>query len=141
MPPLSAPSAYLTARTKAQSGNPILTVAESDGTNDTNLLVYPDKNSYLTVGITGPDGQLSTNYYTTVLYQWQKQVDGAWADLDNETSRTLTFASAGVASAGIYRCRVNSITKESATYITSYTGSVTVSHSKRATPYFTALGA
>lgn len=133
IPPLSAPSAYLTARTKAAVGNPILTVAESDGTNDTNLLVYPDKNSYLTVGITGPDGQLSANYYTTVLYQWQKQVDGAWTDLDNETSRTLTFASAGVASAGVYRCRVNSVTKESATYITSFTGSVTVTHSKRAT--------
>jgi len=133
VPPLSAPSAYLTARTKAADGNPILTVAESDGTNDTNLLVYPDKNSYLTVGITGPNGQLSTNYYTTVLYQWQKQVEGAWTELDNETSRTLTFASAGVASAGVYRCRVNSVTKDSATYITSYTGSVVVTHSKRAT--------
>lgn len=133
VPPLSAPSAYLVARTKAAVGNPVLTVAESDGTNDGRLLVYPDKNAYLTTGVTGPEGQLSTNYYTSVLYQWQKQIDGKWTDLDNETSRTLTFASAGVSSAGVYRCRVNSITKESATYITSYTEAVTVSHSKRAT--------
>ena len=133
IPPLSSPSAYLIARTKAADGNPILTVAESDGENNAQLLVYPDKNAYLTVGITGPAGQLSSNYYTTVLYQWQKQQNGAWTALDNEDSRTLTFASAGVASAGVYRCRVNVIAKESGTYITSYTDSVTVTHSKRAT--------
>lgn len=133
VPPLSAPSAYLTARTKAADGNPLLTVSESDGANDASLLVYPDKNSYLTVGVTGPQGQLSSNYYSTVLFQWQKQVNGVWTNLDNETSMTRTFASAGVSSAGTYRCRVNVLTKESATYITSYTDSVTVSHSKRST--------
>ncbi|SMC69885.1 S-layer homology domain-containing protein [Papillibacter cinnamivorans] len=133
IPPLSAPSAYLTARTKAADGNPLLTVSESDGANDATLLVYPDKNSYLTVGVTGPKGQLSSNYYTTVLFQWQKLVNGAWTDMDNEKSMTLTFASAGVSSAGTYRCRVNVLTRESATYITAYTDSITVTHSKRST--------
>ncbi|NCB52408.1 MAG: hypothetical protein EOM54_11110 [Clostridia bacterium] len=133
VPPLSAPSALLTARTKAADGNPLLSVSESDGANDSALLVYPDKNSYLTVGVTGPAGQYSSNYYTTVLYQWQKMQSGVWTNLDNETSMTLTFAGAGVSSAGVYRCRVNVLTKESATYITAYTDSVSVSHSKRNT--------
>jgi hypothetical protein len=83
------------------------------------------------VGVTGPDGQLSSNYYTTVQYQWQKINSCAWADVENETYKTLTFASAGTSSAGIYRCRVNVLTKDGAKYITAYTDSVTMTHSKR----------
>lgn len=133
VPPLSSPSALLTARTKSSTGNPLLSITESDGKNDSALLVYPDKNAYLTVGVTGPDGQLSSNYYTTVQYQWQKLVSGVWTDQGNEASKTLTFESAGVSAAGDYRCRVNVLTKADAKYITSYTNAVTVTQSKRST--------
>lgn len=131
VPPLSAPSGLLTVRTKAAEGYPTLSLAESDGKNDGQTLVYPDKNSYLTVDVRGPDGESSANYYTTVQFQWQKLEKGAWTDLSNETGMTLTFANAGVDSAGQYRCRVNVQTRDTATYITAYTDSVTLTHSKR----------
>lgn len=131
VPPLSAPSGLLTVRTKAAEGYPTLSLAESDGKNDGQTLVYPDKNSYLTVDVRGPEGETSSNYYTTVQFQWQKMEKGAWTDLSNETGMTLTFANAGVDSAGQYRCRVNVQTRDSATYITAYTDPVTLTHSKR----------
>lgn len=131
VPPLSAPSGLLTARTKAANGYPIITMQESDNENDGNLLVYPDKNAYLTLGVTGPEGENASNYYTTIQYLWQKQERGAWQDLVGETGKTLTFQSAGVDTAGVYRCRVNVITKDSATAITAYSVPVTLTHSKR----------
>lgn len=130
-PPLSTPSALLTARTKAAVGYPVMNITESDGENDGKLLVYPDKNAYLTTGVTGPEGERISNYYTTVQYQWQKKEKGAWVDLEGEKDKTLTFASAGVASAGEYRCRVNVLTKLNATAISAYTESVEITHAKR----------
>ncbi|MCR5649478.1 MAG: S-layer homology domain-containing protein [Oscillospiraceae bacterium] len=134
-PPLSTPSALLTARTKADDGYPKITISESDDEQDGTLLVYPDKNAYLTVAVTGPSGQTINNYYSVVQYQWQKQEKGAWVDLIGETDKTLTFASAGVDSAGDYRCRVNVITKGSNAAITAYSDFVTLTHDKR-TSYF-----
>ena len=131
VPPLSAPSGLLTARTKAASGNPVMVLAESDGENDGLLKVYPDKNAYLTVSVTGPEGESASGYYTTVQYQWQKKENGAWTDITNETAMTLTFASAGVETSGEYRCRVNVLTKEDATAITAYTDPVSLTHAKR----------
>ena len=132
-PPLSAPSGLLTARTRAAYGTPINTVYESDSKQDGKLLLYPDKNGYLTVGVTGPDGEASADYYTTVQYQWQKQERGAWTDLVNETNKTLTIENPGSEAEGIYRCRVNALTKTDATAITSYTNPVSLTHSKRST--------
>ena len=131
VPPLSAISGLLTARTKAANGNPVMTMEESDGEHDGLLKVYPDKTSYLTVGVTGPKGESASSYYTTVQYQWQKRENGAWTDLTNETAVTLTFASAGVETAGEYRCRVNVLTKADATAITAYTDPVSLTHAKR----------
>ncbi len=131
VPPLSAPSGLLTARTKAADGYPIMTIHESDNNNDRELLVYPDKTSHLTLEVTGPEGQTSSNYYTTVQYQWQKQEKGAWVDITGETYKTLTFAGAGVDTAGTYRCRVNVLTKADATAITAYTETIALSHAKR----------
>ena len=131
VPPLSAPSGLLTARTKAAEGYPSMILAESDNENDGKLQVYPDKNSYLTANVTGPEGEAPNAYYTTVQYQWQKQEKGAWTDIENETNMTLTFANAGSDSAGTYRCRVNVLTKSDATAITAYTEPVTLTHAFR----------
>ena len=130
-PPLSAPSGLVTARTKAAVGNPLLSMSESDGKNDGNLLVYPDRNAYLTANVTGPDGETPYSYYSTVQYQWQRKVNGAWTDMTNETGKTIAFESAGRDVIGEYRCRVNVLTKADKTAITSYTDSVELQHSKR----------
>ena len=135
IPPLSAPSGLMSARTKAADGNPVSIIVESDGKNDGLLMVYPDKNSYMTATVTGPNGESSDEYYTTTQYQWQKKVDGAWTDLENETNKTLTIASAGSEVTGEYRCRINVLTSTDATAITAYTDSVSLQHSKRST-YF-----
>lgn len=130
-PPLSTVSYPLTARTKTDSGYPTMTLSESDGKDDLQLLVYPDKNAYLTVNVTGPYGESISNAYSTVQYQWQKKINGAWSDMTNSTDKTLTYAAAGIDTAGDYRCRVNVQTKQNAQYISAYTDFVTVSHSKR----------
>ncbi|MBR7178174.1 MAG: S-layer homology domain-containing protein [Oscillospiraceae bacterium] len=131
VPPLSAPSGLVTARTKAAVGNPVTCVTESDGTHNGELLVYPDRNAYLTATVTGPDGEDTYDYYSTVQYQWQKKVDGAWEDQINETGRTLAFESSGKSVEGEYRCRINVLTKADNTAISTYTDSVTVKQSKR----------
>ena len=131
VPPLSAPSGLLTVRTKAQDGYPTLSISESDGKADGQLLVYPDKTAYLTVDVRGPKGETSANYYSTVQFQWQKMEKGAWKDMVNQTNMTLTFANAGVETAGDYRCRVNVQTKDTGTYITAYTDAVSLTHAKR----------
>ncbi|MGI6743414.1 MAG: S-layer homology domain-containing protein [Eubacteriales bacterium] len=131
VPPLSSPSGLLTVRTKAQDGYPLLQVVESDGENNGKLLVFPDKNGYLTADVKGPSGELKDIYYSTVQYQWQKIENGAWVDMINETGLTLTFANAGVESAGEYRCRVNVQVQSSGQFITAYTSSVALTHSKR----------
>ena len=132
VPPLSAPSGLLTARTKAAEGNPLLTIDESDGENDGYAMVYPDKNSYLIAQVSGPDGQKGSSYYTTIQYQWQKMnKHGKWEDLINETNQTLTFATSGSNVAGEYRCRINVITNTDNTAISTYTKSVEMVHSKR----------
>ncbi len=130
-PPLSAPSELTAVRTKAASGNPLIPISESDGTDDGLLQIYPDKNSYLTVNATGPDGEAISDYYTTVQYQWQKKENGAWTNIIGETGKTLTFANAGVDTTGEYRCLVNVLTQSDATAISAYTDSVTLNHSKR----------
>ena len=131
-PPLSAPSALLTARTKAAKGNPVLTVVEPDGTNDGTAMVYPDKNGYLIAQVSGPGGEQGSAYYSTIQYQWQKKNDfGKWVNLDNETNQTLVRKSAGSDTAGEYRCRVNVITSTDNTAISAYTDSVSLVHSKR----------
>ncbi|MBQ1302782.1 MAG: hypothetical protein IIY29_05505, partial [Firmicutes bacterium] len=130
-PPLSTPSALTPARTKAEDGYPNITIAESDDEQDQKLLVYPDKNAYLSAGVTGPEGENIANYYSVVQYQWQKKDKGAWTDLVGETNKTLTFASAGVDTAGEYRCRVNVITKAGNVSITAYSNSVELTHAKR----------
>lgn len=135
VPPLSAPSGLLVARTKAASGYPAMSIVESDGENDRLLKVYPDKSAYLTVQVTGPNGEAASSYYTTVQYQWQKKENGAWVDQINEIDMTKTLISAGVDTAGEYRCRVNVLTKADATAITAYTDPVTLTHAKR-TSYF-----
>ncbi len=130
-PPLSSPSELVTVRTKAANGNPLIPISESDGENDGALQIYPDKNSYLTVNATGPNGENVSGYYTTIQYQWQKMEKGAWVNMIGETSKTLTFANAGVDTAGEYRCLVNVLTQADATAISAYTDSVTLNHSKR----------
>ena len=136
-PPLSAPSALLTARTKAAVGNPIMTITESDGKDDGTLLVYPDRNGYLTANVNGPDGEADYDYYSTIQYQWQKKVRGAWVDQDNETEKTLAFASAGKEIEGEYRARINVLTNSDNTAISTYTDPVQVTHSKRTSVFET----
>lgn len=81
IPPLSSPSAVYAAHTKAAEGYPDIVLQESDGQNDGQLLVYTDKNAYVTARVTGPGGEAPADYYTTVQYQWQRLEDGAWEDL------------------------------------------------------------
>ena len=132
VPPLSAPSGLLTARTKAKVGNPVLSITESDGTNDGYATVYPDKNAYLIAQVNGPDGEQGSAYYSTIQYQWQKKNNqGKWEDLINETNQTLTIETAGSDTTGEYRCRINVITNTDNTAISTYTGSVELVHSKR----------
>ena len=135
IPPSSAPSALLTARTKAAVGNPVITITESDGTDNGNLLVYPDRDGELTAAVTGPGGESTYDYYSTVQYQWQKKEDGAWVDQTNKTGEVLAFESAGEKTAGEYRCRVNVLTKADNTAISSYSAPVTVQQSKRSTAF------
>ncbi len=131
VPPLSSPSGLLTVRTKAEDGYPSLLVVESDGDNDGKLLVYPDKNAYLTADVRGPGGEARDNYYSTVQYQWQKMERGAWVDMVNETGITLTFANSGVEVVGDYRCRTNVQVKATGQLISAYTAPVTLTHAKR----------
>ena len=131
VPPRSAPSELVAVRTKAADGNPLIPISESDGENDGKLLVYPDKTSYLTVEVTGPEGESASRYYTTVQYQWQKQEKGAWVNMTGEINKTLTFAQAGVDTAGTYRCLVNVLTQSDNTAISTYTDSVELTHAKR----------
>ncbi len=131
IPPLSTPSELLTVRTKADKGDPRMTLIESDRENDGKLLVYPDKTSAITVDVTGPNGEAPYSYYTTVQYQWQTREDGAWVDVVNKTGETLTFSEAGADVKGEYRCRVNVLTKDDNTAITAYTGSIQLTHSYR----------
>ncbi len=131
IPPLSAPSGILKARTTAASGYPELLILESDNKNDGALLAYPDKTSSLTAVVTGPDGAATGSYYTTVQYQWEKLVSGAWTELVGKTTSKLSFEQAGVETQGDYRCRVNVQTKADALNITAYTNPVTLTHDKR----------
>ncbi len=130
-PPLSSPSALLTVRTKAEYGYPSVVMDESDGENNAALLVYPDKTSYITALVSGTNGESMSDFYTVVQYQWQKKVNGAWVDLEGETSVTLTFADVKLSQLGEYRCRLNLLVKENANAITTYTDPVTVSVSLR----------
>ena len=132
IPPRSPRSAMLTARTKAAMGNPLLTVIESDGTNDGCATVYSDKTSSLIAQVNGPDGEEGSAYYTTIQYQWQKKNDkGKWEDLPNKTEQTLIFSDEDTTPSSTYRCRVNVITNTDNTAISVYTESVEVDRSKR----------
>lgn len=81
IPPLSAPSNLLTARTKAAEGYPSTPISESDNENDGLLLVYPDKNAYLTVNVAGTNGENASEFYSVVQYQWQ-EIDNLRRDID-----------------------------------------------------------
>lgn len=132
IPPLSSPSALVTARTKAAVGNPDITILESDGANDGTMHVFPDRNWYLTAEVTGPDGENGYDYYSVIQYQWQKQDDnGKWVDMVNKTDQTLVLVSPGKEANGEYRCRINVATKADNTYISAYSDVVEVKQSKR----------
>lgn len=131
VPPVSAPSALITARTRAAVGNPNSIMVESDGDNDGKLLVYPDRTGHLTAEVRGPDGEAGYDYYSTIQYQWQKKEDGAWTDLENKTGETIAFSSSGKEIEGQYRCRINVLTKKDNTAISAYSAVVEVEHSYR----------
>lgn len=132
IPPLSSPSALVTARTKASVGNPDITILESDGENDGTMHVFPDRNWYLTAEVTGPDGENGYDYYSVIQYQWQKQDDnGKWVDMVNKTDQTLVLVSPGKEANGEYRCRINVLTKADNTAISAYSEPVEVVQSKR----------
>ncbi len=133
VPPLSSPSELVSVVSRSSSGYPNVVVAESDNVNDGNLLVYPDKNSYLTVQLTDPQGNSAANYYATIQYQWQKMENGAWVDIVNKNGSTLEFISAGNSVIGEYRCRINVITKADNIAITTYTDTISLTQSKRTT--------
>lgn len=133
IPPLSSPSELISVRTKAQYGNPLLTVDESDGENDGKLRVYPDKTVHMIASVTGPDGEAPESYYTVVQYQWQKKENdrSPWVDIVGETQKTLSMTDSIVSDEGEYRCRVNVITNTDATAISVYTSSVMLDHVMR----------
>lgn len=64
---------------------------------------------------------------TRNLYQWQRQVNGAWQNIAGATQSAYTVPSATAADAGVYRCR---ITNGWATGLTLYTAPLTVSLSQ-----------
>ncbi len=136
-PPLSSPSQLLSFRTKAANGNPVITMSESDDEQNGSLLVWPDKNAYITAIVSGPAGEAHEDYYTTVQYQWQKKTETEpyWQDMVGETSQTLAFIQAMVSDEAEYRVRVNTLSKIDNTAITSYSSIVSIEHSKRSS-YF-----
>ncbi|MFA9422018.1 MAG: S-layer homology domain-containing protein [Sedimentibacter sp.] len=121
VPPRSGMSSILSAKTKASSGYPELSITP------TLLTVYPDKDEILMVDIAN-----ITDYTdNTAKYQWQKFENGIWSDVDGATSSALVFSKAGEDDAGSYRCRVNVITKTDNAAYSAYTNTATVGYSKR----------
>ncbi|WP_283610665.1 InlB B-repeat-containing protein [Faecalispora anaeroviscerum] len=108
----------LEVRTKASEGQPTITLS------DDSLLIYPDKEASVTVTVAN-----SAAHAQAPIYQWQKKIDGVWTNQSGKTAATLTFASAGSADAGEYRCRVNQIVGEYA--ISAYSAAIPVTFSKR----------
>jgi hypothetical protein len=111
-------SPVVTARTKTGEGYPDIML------DKTNMLVYPDKSSFVTAYITN-----SEIYTQGAKFQWQKLIDGMWTDVTGATKATFTLSQAGLSDEGEYRCRVNVI--YNSYYISSYSKSVTVDYEKR----------
>jgi hypothetical protein len=130
-PTTSAPSIVLEARTKTDRGYPDFALSTRD------LLVYPDAVGTVTLNVSynGVDGSIA---YKTVLYQWQKLIDGQWTNMPGTSDYngpTMRIRNAGMSSAGKYRCRVNviyyDVESNKEYYLTAYSDAVNVSYSKR----------
>ena len=122
VPPLSALSPPLTARTKPSAGYPDLSLSTN------NLLIYPDKDATVTLTVNN-----ITDYQNNqAVYQWQKLIGGLWTDQSRFTAAAMTFSNAGAGDGGQYRCRVNVITKaNNGVAISAFSDTVNVSYSKR----------
>lgn len=121
VPTESILSPVYSARTKTDVGYPSISLT---GVTSGRLLVYPDTNS--TVGVVINN---SSDYTQTPRYQWQKQTDDGWSNINGATSHNYTFKSAGIADEGQYRCRVNAIYQ--GYYISAYSDTFTLEYSKR----------
>lgn len=131
VPLKSARSALLLTRTKTDSGYPDITLSSNE------ILVYPDTPGTVSVNVTY-EGQPGTAVYKSVLYQWQKKIDGVWTNLSqlsNYTTETLKLENSGIATAGDYRCRVYVIYYDEIRgdeyNITAYSLPVAVAYQKR----------
>lgn len=111
-------SDILVGRTKASWGEPTITLSKQA------VIVYPDKPEFISVAV-----ENNAEHVQPPLYQWQKNVDGNWKDLDGAVNSKFTFSSAGVTDAGEYRCRVNQMVADFA--ISSYSDIVNVKYEKR----------
>ena len=121
VPPISALSALLTARTKTSTGYPDISLSTN------NLHIYPDKNATVTASVTN----ITTFVNNTAYYQWQRLLNNVWTEVVGASSAALTFSNAGTGDAGEYRCRVNVTTKNGNKAISAFSETVVVSYSKR----------
>ena len=123
---LSTASPVLKARTKTSQGYPRVSIAP------TQLTVYPDKNAYLNASVDSPITDYEGN---RAYYQWQKSVDGAWADVGGASGAGLVFYAAGSEDAGSYRSRINVVTKAGSRAISTFTDAAEVVYSKRSVTF------
>jgi hypothetical protein len=136
IPNKSIKSETKTFRTKSDVGYPeLLLYSNTDesfnfGDEALTLKLFPDSTNTVKVIVENVD-----DYPEGVNYQWQKIVNGKWADILGKKSSQITFSGSGESDEGVYRCRTNVIYYDSARgntyYISSYTDSFATMYSKR----------
>lgn len=128
VPNNSIPSQVLTVRTKTDVGYPQYTIEGLD--DDGKLKIYPDSDSTIKVIVNNAD-----DYPAGISYQWQKNENGVWQNINGRTTNQLRFSSSGVADQSIYRCRTNVIYFDEGRgdeyYISSYSPEFSTIYSKR----------
>ena len=128
VPNNSIPSEVLTVRTKTDVGYPRYKIEGLD--LDGKLRIYPDSESTIKVMVENAE-----DYPSGISYQWQKNENGVWTNMNGKTTNELRFKSSGIADQAVYRCRTNVIYFDEGRgneyYISSYSPEFTTLYSKR----------
>lgn len=128
VPNNSITSEVIVARTKTDRGYPKFSLNGLG--EDGYLRIYPDSISTITAKI-----ENAKDYPQGISYQWQKLIDGTWADIPGKATDKLTFASSGVSDETSYRCRINVIYYDDSQgnnyYISAYSNEFQTKYSKR----------
>lgn len=106
VPTASIYSETMNARTKPDTGYPIITLTGPKYQNNV-LPIYHDSDTTMTATVEKPEGV--NGEYKYMSFQWQLYRNNAWTDINGENAASLTFKNAGTSVTGDYRCRVNTI--------------------------------